>query len=492
MHCGTASLILQGCRKMFDRRHLHPAAALIMAVRAIRQFIFPFIVLLVTQIGNLGLTGWLKWAVWAVVALVLLAATWGILSWRRFTYRVEDGELRIEHGVLIRSRRFIPQERIHSIDLVESVLHRIFGVVSVRVETAGGGEPEGLLAAVSRTDAEELRRLLNEKYVAVNAEDVDRDSTTFVRRITNRELLIAGATSGSIGIAFSLAGGAVSLIDDLLPNIDVFAQIDRFVGSGTTATVIGTMALIALIIAWLVAIIFTVVTYGRFQIKRIGNDLVIERGLLERRRSTIPLARIQAIRMVEGILRQPFGFATLHVESAGYGKEDGESTVLFPLLRKQEVDQFIHETVPEFARTEAELKRLPQRARPRAIIRLLIPVTVVAAAVSVFFFPWGLLSLVLFPLAVTYGWLRYRDAGWFVTCDRVVMRWRGLARTTAIVTKRRIQSSGISQSLFQRRKNLATFWVQVASGSTGAKFNMTDMDEQESEACFEWASLSHK
>ena len=119
MRCGTGLPNWPGCRQMFDQRHLHPSAALIMGVRAVRQFIFPFIILLVTQIGNLGLTGWLIWAVWATVALVSLAAIWGILSWRRFTYRVEGGELRIEHGVFIRSRRFIPQERIHSIDLVE-------------------------------------------------------------------------------------------------------------------------------------------------------------------------------------------------------------------------------------------------------------------------------------------------------------------------------------------------------------------------------------
>lgn len=468
---------------MFKPRRLHPAAALIMGIRAVRLFVFPFVPLIVVAITKIGKRGWTGWLVWVAIALILFAAVWGVLSWRRFTYRVEDGELRIEHGVLIRNRRFIPQERIHSIDLVESVLHRLFGVVNVRVETAGGGEPEGLLVAVSRSAAEELRRVLTEKVDETEVASGKEDTSAVVRRLSTSDLLIAGATSGSIGIAFSLAGGALSFIDNLLPNIDLFAYLDRFIGFDQAATTIAMVAVIALIIAWLVAVMVTMLTYGRFQVSRLHGDLIIERGLLERRRSTIPLARIQAIRMVEGLLRQPFGLMSLHVESAGYGTEDGVSTVLFPLIRKKDVNTFLREMAPDYQGAGTVLRRLPRRAWRRSIVRASLPIIVIAGVVSLFFFPWGLASLTLFLPAALYGHFRYRDAGWCMHANQLMLRSRRLGRTTAIVTSRRIQSGGWTQSFFQRRQTLATIWVSVASG---AQFRLADVDEQEGNDFLEW------
>jgi putative membrane protein len=58
----------------------------------------------------------------------------GIFSWLRFSYRVEDGELRIESGVFIRKKRYIPFERIQSLDFSEGIFQQFFGLVKVRVK----------------------------------------------------------------------------------------------------------------------------------------------------------------------------------------------------------------------------------------------------------------------------------------------------------------------------------------------------------------------
>ena len=72
-----------------------------------------------------------------VGAVVLLA--WTTLEWLRSTYRVEGGALRLEEGVLARKLRVIPFDRIQQVDLVRKPLHRLLGVATLRVETAGGG-----------------------------------------------------------------------------------------------------------------------------------------------------------------------------------------------------------------------------------------------------------------------------------------------------------------------------------------------------------------
>src|SRR5699024_1446035 len=74
-----------------------------------------------------------------VAIFLILLITFSILSWYRFSYRVENEELRIEYGIFIRNKRYISKNRIQSIDLTAGVVHRLFRLVQVQIETAGGG-----------------------------------------------------------------------------------------------------------------------------------------------------------------------------------------------------------------------------------------------------------------------------------------------------------------------------------------------------------------
>jgi uncharacterized membrane protein YdbT with pleckstrin-like domain len=88
----------------------------------------------------------------------------------------------------------------------------------------------------------------------------------------------------------------------------------------------------------------------------------------------------------------------------------------------------------------------------------------VAAGLGVAFGTPALPALLLLPLAAAAGLLRFRTAGWRFDGERVVLRTRGLARTTAAIDARRLQSVRCSATPFQRRGRLATLAVDVSSG----------------------------
>src|SRR5690625_7614128 len=83
----------------------------------------------------------------------------------------------------------------------------------------------------------------------------------------------------------------------------------------------------------------TIIKYGNFTIIKKEEELFITRGLLEKKELTIPLKRIQAIRIEESVIRQPFGYVTVHAEVAGGTKvnRDGIS-VFFPILKAGAVE----------------------------------------------------------------------------------------------------------------------------------------------------------
>src|SRR5215213_5784010 len=100
-----------------------------------------------------------QWWLLALGALILLA--WSALEWLRRTWTLEGGALRLEEGVLSRKLRAVPFDRIQQVDLVRKPLHRLLGVATLRVETAGGGSAAEVdLHVVTLAEAQALRSTL--------------------------------------------------------------------------------------------------------------------------------------------------------------------------------------------------------------------------------------------------------------------------------------------------------------------------------------------
>src|SRR5215208_6872029 len=463
---------------MSSEKRLHPVAMLVGAIRTLRRWVsglvFPGVVLLVSQ-------GFSLWTVTlfllGLLVVAALAALWGFLSWRATIYTVTGNSFRLRQGVLQKNERTIPLEHVQSVDIVQGIIQRAFGVVEVRIETAGGGasEPDASLAALDQDAAQTLRREIEGTRRESSEETT---GPTILRRLSTGDLLLAGATSGQIGVAFSVLAIAFQFLDNFFPEDFVRRLVETLAPNWLMVVLILVPA--GLLLAWLLAIAGTVLAYSSFTLSREGDFLYIRRGLLERRETTIPLARIQAVRIVEGLLRQPFGLASLRVESAGYGEDAGVSTALFPLLPRKEVQALLLDAVPEFA-VAPTLNALPRRALRRYVLRSTLPILFLLAAagfVSLLafgFVAWGLAALLLPLPAALYGWLRYRDAGWALEDDRLVVRSRLLTRTTAIAPRRRLQSRATARSPFQRRVRLATFQARVASGVGGAELRVTDL-----------------
>lgn len=471
-----------------EPRHLHPAAMIIAAIKTIRRslsaFVIPGVALLVSQGFDAGT---IALVVFAALVVAVFAALWGFFSWRATTYEVAGGAFQLRQGVVQKNERTIPLDHVQSVDTVQGIIQRLFDVVEVRIETAGGGtsEPDASLAALARADAEALRREIegSRKEPAEAEEDA---GLAIIRQLGTRDLLLAGATSGQIGVALSLLAVASQVLDDILSEDLGRRILETFAPRSVTTALL--YILILGLVAWLLAIAGTVLAYTGFMLSRDGEFLYIRRGLLERREATIPLARIQAVRVVEGPLRQPFGLASLRVESAGYGEDAGVSTTLFPLLPRSEIQGLLLVAAPEFA-VDPPLNELPRRALRRYVLRSTVPVLLGAAGLFTVlafdFVFWGLAALLLLVPAALYGWLRYREAGWALEDDRLVVRSRLLTRATAIAPRRRLQSRATVQSPLQRRASLATFQAKVASGGGGAELQIVDLGSEAAESLVE-------
>ncbi|MGM7703605.1 PH domain-containing protein [Pseudalkalibacillus sp. Hm43] len=471
---------------MFEPTRLHPLAAGLSFLKMLREWIIPLAIFFLFGPGNE--TG-LPWVTYAPFLFIFFLAVYGFIHWLRFTYHIEGEELKIEHGVFIRKKRYIPKKRIQSIDYTQGILHRIFNVVKVNIETAGGGVgAEASLSAINKSDADRLTALLRDHGTGQNEEEAEVQQTeelpAYTYTLSLKDLIIAASTSGGLSVTLPLVGTFGSQLDALIPE-DFYVTAFNWL-SGFSWVIIAAMAFFSVFIAWFISFMGVILKYANFQLKRYEDRIVITRGLLEKRELTFPLQRVQGVRVVENVLRQPFGYSTVHVESAGgAGPEVGVSAMLLPIIKRSRLNDELKKILPGYE-LPSNMHALPKRSLRRYLIRAVLPSVILIPAF--WWLPSNLWILLLLPIAVLalFGILRYKDGKWLVEEKTFYMQSRFFSRSLLITEKRRMQDFEVMESFFQRRKRLATMKTAILSAGVGRNFHLKDVDLKESLEAFGW------
>jgi putative membrane protein len=115
-----------------------------------RALVLPGLAVLLVASGS-------SWELW-LMALFVPSISFELFRYLTLRYGMMGPDLVVRHGLIFKVERHIPLERIQNVDLVQNPLHRLLRVAEVRVETAGGSEPEAVLKVLSLDAVERLRR----------------------------------------------------------------------------------------------------------------------------------------------------------------------------------------------------------------------------------------------------------------------------------------------------------------------------------------------
>jgi putative membrane protein len=441
---------------MGSERKLHPAAIAIYAVHALSNAALPVLVIVgLTLLGGSPDTSDLvRTAIYGAIGIAGSTIA-GYVRWNTTVYWVSERAIHHRTGVVGVKETDVPLARVEALDVQQGPLQRLFGVQAVRVQTAGGGKGGEIeLPALAAADV----RALRERVGAARPEIVVAAAPAGPqRRLSMGGLLVAALTAGQLGIILPVLALAGQIAQQAFQG-DRPRDAERLLPHTMAVWVETVAALLAA--GWALSVLGAVVAFAGFTATRDGDRLRIRRGLVQRREATIPVARVRAVRVVEGIFRRPLGLAALHVEVSGYAKEASDARTLFPLLRRRDVRAVLAELLPELADDPGGLAPPPPRARRR----YLLPPALAGAALGAAAWiaipaagPWSLLAALA---GLGYGALRWRAAGWRLADGRLAVRSRRLARTTVLAPAANRESHSLAQNVLQRRAGLADLRVE--------------------------------
>jgi putative membrane protein len=460
-------------------RRLHPTSVLFALLGHGKRLILPGLIVLFG-----ARSGGDDWEVWAMLLIVpyAVAAFGRTLAYR---YRFDPAELVIRTGLIFRNERHIPYTRIQNVDSVQNVLHRLFGVTAVSIETGGARESEAVLEVVSLEAFQELRRRVFEERSAVAIDAVETPPEASLLDLDWREVALCGLIQGRglvvLGTIFGVLWEA-GIIDSFADRFFGERTAGRgaltqlvlaFFGQGlpparTMVVTIGAFALF-LVIVRLFSIGWALVTLYGFRVRRVGEDVRIEFGLLTRVTATVPVRRIQAVTIHQGPLHRLLHRASIRVDTAGgEGKESAQAQrhTIAPLIRWSQARSFVQAINPD-----AEIDPPWNNVHPRGVRREFVRSAVFSALVALTFgaaLRWWTLAVA--GIMLIAGWLHargyIRTLGWAVTDSVVVFRSGWLWSATTVAPLVKIQVVSTSESPFDRRHGMARVSVDTAGADS--------------------------
>lgn len=485
---------------MFEERRLHPIALMKEMITNIRRNIVPIVVALFSIFRGIESTGYLpSWAIYFITVLVvLLILTPAVLKYITYKYTLEDQGIRIKYGLIFRKNTYIPYERIQTVQKKQWFFFIPFNVCQILIETAGGnGKAEADLVAVPVSVVEELNTLRDGKKQAIKEAIVEEEQAT--EKITEapektvmletKQLILMAVTSGGVFGTLLIVLAFMQQFREVIPTDWMESQAEELWKMGIIVMII--LIVVILLVLWGISIVMTLFKYFQFKLMKFSDSLVVEKGLLERNHTTISLARIQGIIIVESPLRQMLGLVAVKVVTAGNSGDEKKSgdILLLPIMKKDLAFQTLSEMLPNYLFDTEKMERAPKASLRRFLQIYLVWTVIPAIIASILFFPLGLISVLLPILAGMKAIASYRATG--VASDKhtlIVQARPVISKLTYVMRKERIQGLSIRQSIWMEKGSTRHLNVWLKSGSASAEAYVRYLNKEQAIKVYNWYS----
>lgn len=299
----------------------------------------------------------------AIAAIALLAfglsivvAAYQYLAWRALSFWIDDdGDLRIQSGVITRNLRRVQLSRIQAVDVTQPFAARLFSMAVVVVEVAGQNDSRVQLKFLTLSDAREIRREVLARAAGLSGDTHEapqeivatvparRLALSLVLRLSTLGLLVATGLILAVSYLSEGWGGiAIAAVTGGVPLILVLSEFIRYYG---------------------------------FTVADSPDGLRLQYGLLRTESRTVPPGRVQAIDFVEPFLWRRPEWTRVRVTIAGVGTETTSSnnqqqeTLLLPVATMAQAKDIVSRVLPDLDTATLTWVHAPRRAWKRSWIQ---------------------------------------------------------------------------------------------------------------------------
>ncbi|QIG44086.1 PH domain-containing protein [Nocardioides anomalus] len=451
----------------------------------IRELVRFLPVLVVVVVGSTAAGG----EQWQLIGVAFPVAL-GLLRYLTTRFRIAAGRIELQRGLLNRHVLSSPVDRVRTVDLTSSPIHRILGLTTVRIGTGTASsndedriDLDGLPRDRARALREELLRSspLDDAVGAEGADGVAPETERVVLALDPSWVRFAPLTGSGVVIAAAALGGG----SQLLQAFGFWEHLDPSRLDGPDAPLAVLVPVLLLGVAVLVSLLsvagYLVTNFG-FRLTRGGTTWHLSRGLLTTRETTLDDERVAGVNLSEPLGLRIARGARLSAVITGLDRSQRGSSLLVPPAPRTVAEGVAREVLDTAEPIDAPLvghgpraarRRWTRATGPAAVLAVVLVVLVVLGAPR-----WLLAGLLVLPVAALLAWDRTRALGHALVAGHLVARSGSLVRRRRVLEVRHIIGWNLQSTWFQRRAGLTTLVATTAGGSQAVAV----LDVPESEA----------
>lgn len=283
------------------------------------------------------------------IILAALIIAYSVVKWRRFNLLLTNDGIIINEGLFFSTTAEIKRERISSVQKVRYISDRLFGSVTLRINTESGRRGKAdFEIKLSCRDAE---LVCNELFLKTN-------QTTLRFSAVRVAIMAAASSSAFTGLIFIvplirqtgiLLGTA---IEELLLNR--INQINE-AASRIIPPAINTITIIFLSL-YAVAFLISFFKYVNFNVRLTNGTMRITSGFLTRFDIVFKVKSVNSAIIEQTPLMRLLDRYLVRVSIGGYGDNKGYRAVVIPSARRREVKGLFESFFPNTQREKEKMK----------------------------------------------------------------------------------------------------------------------------------------
>lgn len=407
--------------------------------------------------------------------LVLFILIKTLLDYWFMKFSIHQGQLLVRKGLFTKKTVTIPLERIQAVHLEQSLLHTLTRTYKVLIDTAGTDEEELKIYAIAAEEATALRHILLNAMQPAGDAETSNITTSGGKYQTISKLNIAGLLKLSLsanhletmGIIAIFVIGKYEDIKPLINKIPLLKELESYSDTVQfTWTVIASLAIISLIITILISIVRTFLRFYNYTVRKDGKGFHIRWGLLQIKQKMIPFNKIQMVSWRSNFVRRLIGLGLLHLKVAGQKEEKVKLRLELPMTSSEQVASILYTYQVSLPRQDSgqAYKIHPAYILLRTFF-VTIPGLLILAIGFYFIWQWNSLWILLWwPISIAKNWWYWMNFRFWVSGEGLQRYASTFGKTEMLLNWNNVQYVQLRQSIFQKKRGLATLWLHTAAG----------------------------
>ena len=456
-----------------------PVAILLILLKLVQIIVkqtWPFLIVIFFKQNNSGSDSWFAWV---SIGIAGVSALLSIISYFKFYYYVDGDELVIKKGIFQKTKLNIPIDRIQTINFKQNIIHRVFNVVSIEIDTAGSKGNEFSLDALSQAEAQAIRSFLISKKAKLQTnetftkENIPKEKEELLLRLKPVDLLKIGVGQNHFRTILVILATAFGFYQYLEASVgeQIVNGIQSFFGF-TFESIFWNLLMIApflFLVAFIVTLFNTVLKYFDLRFIKTTRGFKIVSGLFTRKERSANLQKIQFINWSRNPIKRIFGLYDIRLSQATSSKLTEKQSLYVPGAYIHQLKEVRAAYMPQESQIPFAIHRISKAVIGRRVLYIgLLPASVICLLE---YFDGTLFSADLFfPLI----WVLFV----FITSKIYFKKWKyelsdeGLRIQRGVIGQKasllkwyKVQTVKIQQGIYQQRKDLADIYFSTAGGT---------------------------